>query len=74
MDGRNGSQTTNGSFWTWEQVTVATRVPSLEVHPNWFIIGVDACRENLREHSQTKLQNLLFIIAKHRNYHVNWTV
>jgi hypothetical protein len=31
--------------------------------PNWFVIGVDACRENLREHSQAKLQNLLFIIA-----------
>ena len=34
-----------------------------ESHPNWFVIGVDACRENLREHSQAKLQNLLFIIA-----------
>jgi 16S rRNA (adenine(1408)-N(1))-methyltransferase len=34
-----------------------------EEHPNWFVIGVDACRENLREHSQAKLQNLLFIIA-----------
>jgi len=34
-----------------------------EGHPNWFVIGVDACRENLREHSQSKLQNLLFIIA-----------
>jgi 16S rRNA (adenine(1408)-N(1))-methyltransferase len=34
-----------------------------EQHPNWFIIGADACRENLREHSQTKLQNLLFVIA-----------
>jgi Methyltransferase domain len=33
-------------------------------HPHWFIIGVDACRENLREHSQAKLQNLLFIIAR----------
>ena len=32
-------------------------------HPNWFVIGVDACRENLCEHSQAKLQNLLFIIA-----------
>jgi methyltransferase family protein len=32
-------------------------------HPTWFVIGVDACRENLREHSQTKLPNLLFIIA-----------
>ena len=34
-----------------------------ERHPNWFIIGVDACRENLREHSRTSLQNLLFTIA-----------
>jgi hypothetical protein len=34
-----------------------------ESYPNWFVIGVDACRENLREHSQAKLQNLLFIIA-----------
>jgi predicted RNA methylase len=32
-------------------------------HSDWFIVGVDSCRENLREHSQTKLQNLLFIIA-----------
>src|SRR5215208_2666551 len=34
-----------------------------QVHPDWFMIGVDACRENLREHSQAKLQNLLFVIA-----------
>lgn len=34
-----------------------------EENPNWFVIGVDACRENLREHSQAKLNNLLFIIA-----------
>ena len=34
-----------------------------EKHPAWFIIGVDACRENLREHSQAKLPNLLFVIA-----------
>jgi 16S rRNA (adenine(1408)-N(1))-methyltransferase len=34
-----------------------------EGHPDWFIIGVDACRENLREHSQAKLQNMLFVIA-----------
>mgnify|MGYP003575007204 CR=1 FL=1 len=34
-----------------------------EMHPRWFVIGVDACRENLREHSQTKLPNLLFVIA-----------
>ena len=32
-------------------------------HPDWFVIGLDACRENLREHSQTKQQNLLFVIA-----------
>ena len=36
-------------------------------HPNWFVIGVDACRENLREHSQSKLQNMLFIIASAQN-------
>jgi trans-aconitate methyltransferase len=34
-----------------------------EKHPRWFVIGVDTCRENLREHSQTKLGNLLFVIA-----------
>jgi SAM-dependent methyltransferase len=34
-----------------------------DAHSNWFVIGVDACRENLREHSQAKLQNLLFVIA-----------
>jgi len=34
-----------------------------ETHPRWFVIGVDACRENLREHSRTKLENLLFVIA-----------
>jgi hypothetical protein len=32
-------------------------------HPDWFVIGVDSCRENLREHSRAKLQNLLFVIA-----------
>jgi hypothetical protein len=32
-------------------------------NPNWFVIGVDSCRENLREHSQAKMQNLLFVIA-----------
>jgi len=32
-------------------------------HPDWFVIGVDACRENLHEHSQAKLQNMLFVIA-----------
>lgn len=34
-----------------------------EKNPGWFIIGVDACRENLREHSRTKLLNTLFVIA-----------
>ena len=32
-------------------------------HPAWFIMGVDSCRENLREHSQAKLRNMLFVIA-----------
>ena len=31
--------------------------------PNHFVIGVDSCRENLREHSRVKLPNLLYIIA-----------
>ena len=31
--------------------------------PNAFVIGVDSCRENLREHSRAKLPNALFIIA-----------
>jgi 16S rRNA (adenine(1408)-N(1))-methyltransferase len=32
-------------------------------HPDWFVIGLDSCRENLREHSQAKLPNTLFVIA-----------
>jgi len=31
--------------------------------PRHFVIGVDACRENLREHSSAKLTNMLFVIA-----------
>ena len=31
--------------------------------PRHFVIGVDACRENLREHSRAELPNALFIIA-----------
>jgi len=34
-----------------------------ERNPSHFIIGVDSCRENLREHSRIKLPNALFIIA-----------
>jgi hypothetical protein len=29
-----------------------------------FFIGVDSCRENLHEHSQAKLANMLFVIAR----------
>jgi 16S rRNA (adenine(1408)-N(1))-methyltransferase len=36
-------------------------------NPDWFVIGIDSCRENLREHSQAKLQNMLFIIASAEN-------
>jgi 16S rRNA (adenine(1408)-N(1))-methyltransferase len=32
-------------------------------HPDRFVIGLDPCRENLREHSQARLENMLFIIA-----------
>jgi len=34
-----------------------------EQHPDWFIIGLDACRENLRASSRLDLTNALFIIA-----------
>jgi hypothetical protein len=34
-----------------------------ENDPRSFVIGLDACRENLHEHSRVKLQNMLFIIA-----------
>jgi len=45
-------------------------------HPDWFVIGVDACRENLREHSQAKLPNMLFVIASAQNlpYELNGLV
>ncbi len=32
-------------------------------YPDWFVIGLDACRENLREHSRVRLPNMLFVIA-----------
>ncbi len=32
-------------------------------HPDWFIIGVDACRENLYKYSRMPLPNMLFLIA-----------
>ncbi len=34
-----------------------------ENFPRHFIIGVNSCRENLREHSRAKLPNMLFVIA-----------
>jgi 16S rRNA (adenine(1408)-N(1))-methyltransferase len=33
-------------------------------HADWFVIGLDSCRENLRERSRTELPNLLFVIAR----------
>jgi hypothetical protein len=38
-----------------------------ERNPNWFIIGVDSCRENLHEYSRAKLSNMLFVIASAQN-------
>ena len=38
-----------------------------EKNPGWFVIGVDACRENLHEHSRAKLTNMLFVIASAQN-------
>lgn len=34
-----------------------------EKQPDWFMIGVDACREKLHEHSRAKLPNMLFVVA-----------
>lgn len=34
-----------------------------ENFPSHFVIGVDSCRENLREFSRTDLPNLLYVIA-----------
>jgi 16S rRNA (adenine(1408)-N(1))-methyltransferase len=34
-----------------------------QAFPHHFVIGVDSCRENLREYSRAKLTNLLFVIA-----------
>jgi len=34
-----------------------------EQRPNWFFIGMDACRENLRANSLRKLPNAMFVIA-----------
>jgi 16S rRNA (adenine(1408)-N(1))-methyltransferase len=34
--------------------------------PGWFVIGVDACRENLRQVSRRTLRNVLFAIANAR--------
>lgn len=31
--------------------------------PNHFVIGLDSCRENLREYSRTNLSNLMYVIA-----------
>ncbi len=33
-------------------------------NPDWFVIGLDACRENLREHSHAVRPNLLFAICE----------
>ena len=36
-------------------------------HPDWFLIGVDTCRENLCEASRRRLPNSLFVIASAQN-------
>ncbi len=33
-------------------------------HPDWFVIGLDSCRENLHERSRLSLPNMLFVIAE----------
>jgi 16S rRNA (adenine(1408)-N(1))-methyltransferase len=34
-----------------------------EQHPSWFVVGIDACRENLRAVTRAAPENALFIIA-----------
>lgn len=34
-----------------------------EQYPDWFVIGLDACRENLQANARRELPNLLFVIA-----------
>jgi 16S rRNA (adenine(1408)-N(1))-methyltransferase len=34
--------------------------------PNWFIIGIDACRENLRAASRRNIPNTMYLIANAR--------
>ncbi len=36
-------------------------------NPDWFVIGVDSCRENLRISSRIELPNVLFVIANAHN-------
>lgn len=36
-------------------------------NPHWFLIGMDSCRENLRESSRTKSPNVLFLVASAQN-------
>jgi hypothetical protein len=37
-----------------------------EAQPNWFVIGIDACRENLHDLSRAGLANALYLIANAR--------
>ncbi len=37
-------------------------------HADWFLIGVDACRENLRERSRRMLPNMIFIIGEAQDH------
>lgn len=34
-----------------------------QTFPNYFVIGLDSCRENLHKYSRTNLPNLLYVIA-----------
>jgi 16S rRNA (adenine(1408)-N(1))-methyltransferase len=38
-----------------------------ESFPGCFVIGLDSCRENLREFSRARLPNLLYVIASAQN-------
>ena len=38
-----------------------------EAHPEYFVIGIDTCRENLRVNSRSKLPNALYLISPARS-------
>ncbi|MBN2386856.1 MAG: class I SAM-dependent methyltransferase [Anaerolineales bacterium] len=41
--------------------------------PDWFVIGIDACRENLQVRSRAKLPNVVYLIANALELPAEWS-